>query len=58
MNADTKLIAVKMPNEDIRSRDWSEYITTVDAIEGTTLDLFSNLPKEIQAVIEAKKYKP
>jgi endonuclease G len=58
VDANTQVLAVRMPNEDIRSRDWREFITSVDALEGLELDLFSSLPKEIQAVIEAKAYKP
>ena len=50
-----RTIAVIMPNtQGIRSNAWETYLTTVDAIETLTgYDLFSNLPRAVQACVEA-----
>ncbi|WP_013334518.1 DNA/RNA non-specific endonuclease [Gloeothece verrucosa] len=59
----TRIIAVNMPHKQgVRGDCWNvkengsfKYITSVDEIEKLTgYDLLSNLPKEIQDVIEAK----
>jgi DNA/RNA endonuclease G (NUC1) len=52
----TRLIAVKMPNnQNCSTHPWSYYRTSVDAIETLTgYDFFSNVPTNIQNVIEAK----
>src|SRR5258705_11347383 len=51
----SRTIAILMPNmQGIRNDPWENYLTTVDAIEGLTgYDLFSELPPEIQAWLEA-----
>ena len=49
-------IAIVVPNQQgVKSRPWKEYVTSVDEIEKLTgYDFFSNLPKEVQQIIEAK----
>lgn len=50
------VIAVNMPNEETVGCRWRTYSTTVDDIEAETgYDFLSNVPKRIQAVIEALK---
>ena len=53
----TRLIGVDMPNSNdqtSRTDDWKNYRICVDSIEARTgLDLFSNVPVSIQAVIES-----
>jgi DNA/RNA endonuclease G (NUC1) len=50
----TRTIAVNMPNvQGIRSDDWHNYLTTVDAVEALTgYDFFPNVPDAIEASIE------
>jgi endonuclease G, mitochondrial len=52
----SRVIAVLMPNIDsIRPNDWRPYRTSVNAIESATgYDFLSNLPTNIQDIIEAK----
>ncbi|HYP52904.1 MAG TPA: DNA/RNA non-specific endonuclease, partial [Pyrinomonadaceae bacterium] len=52
----TRTFAVIMPNKDnIRQDDWKKYLATVDQVEALTgYDFFSNVPGEVQNVIEAK----
>lgn len=51
----TEVIAVDMPNSDRISADWQTYRTTVDRIEiATGYDLLSEVPEDIQAVIESR----
>ncbi len=56
IDANTRVIAVNMPNIDgIGEDDWHKYLTTVRQIEQKTgLDFLSNLPKNIQDVLETK----
>lgn len=58
INANTKVIAVMMPNtKGIRKDKWGKYITTVRRIENSTgYNFFSNIPIEIQNVIENKRF--
>ncbi len=51
----TRVIAVIMPNvQGIRTVDWHTYRVSVDQVEALTgYDFFSNVPANIQAVIEA-----
>ncbi len=51
-----RTIAVVMPNEQgIRNQDWQTYRRSVDEVEALTgYDFFTNVPKSVQAVIEAK----
>ncbi|RZA02961.1 MAG: DNA/RNA non-specific endonuclease [Sphingobacteriaceae bacterium] len=51
----TRVIAIDTPNNNTINPDWTRYIVTVDMIEKITgYDLLSNLPKNIQDVIESK----
>ena len=56
VNNDTRTIAVIMPNsQGIRGDQWQKYLATVDQVERLTgYDFFSNVPVEIQNVIEAR----
>lgn len=53
----TRIIAVDMPNIDgIENEKWEKYRTTVRAIEEKTgLNLFSELPRDLQDTIETKQ---
>lgn len=54
VTASTRVIAVNTPNNNSVSSDWTNYLTTVNAIEAATgYDLFSDLPNSIEAVLEA-----
>ncbi len=55
VTAATRTIAVIMPNKDeIRPNDWTQYLTTVDAVEALTgYNFFANVPPAIQNAIEA-----
>jgi len=57
VTAQTRIIAVNMPNEvGIKNKSYKDYLTTVDDLETLTgYDFLSDVPKEIQDVIEAKK---
>ncbi|HMT06602.1 MAG TPA: DNA/RNA non-specific endonuclease [Pyrinomonadaceae bacterium] len=57
ITSSTRVIAVDMPNVDgIEDVEWQRYQTTVRDIEGRTgLNLFSQLPPEIQETIETRK---
>lgn len=52
----TRIIAVDMPNkQSVNEYHWDHYCTSVDAIERATgYDFLSNVPANIQKVIEAK----
>lgn len=52
----TKIIAVMMPNNtDVKNHEWTEYTRTVRQIEESTgLDFFTNLPQDLQDIIETK----
>lgn len=56
IDARARVIAVAMPNsQGIKSRDWTEFATTVDEIERTTgYDLFSALPDDVEAALESR----
>lgn len=56
VKAETRVIAVVMPNEPgVGSRAWSDYLTSVDAIEKATgYDFLSKVPRAVENVIEAK----
>ena len=56
INADTRVIAVDMPNTTgIGEKNWREYKTTVRQIEQKTgYNFFSNLPQNIQDALENK----
>ena len=55
ITANTRVIAVNVQNANDLDPDWKKYRTSVDAIEAATnIDLLSNVPADIQKVIEAK----
>lgn len=54
VDCSSRTIAVKVPNTQGTDPDWTNYLTTVDAVETLTgYDFFSNLPEPIQRCIEA-----
>jgi endonuclease G, mitochondrial len=57
VTAETRVIAVNMPNTlGIKTSSYKEYLTTVDELEKLTgYDFLSDVPKEIQDAIEAKR---
>lgn len=56
VNENARIIAVEMPNTNgIKNDDWRKYRTTVRNIEQKTgLNLLSNLPPNVQNVLETK----
>ena len=56
ISTSTRVIAINMPNnQGIRSHDWRNYLTTVDALEQLTgYNFLSNVDPSVQAVIEAR----
>ncbi len=54
----TRVIAVDIPNRqsvDNGSKNWYDYLVSVDAIEAATgYDFFSELPKSVQQTLESK----
>ena len=55
VNTSTRTIAVLMPNQNGISSDWTTFRTSVDDIEAMTgYDFFSNVPVDIQSVIESR----
>ena len=51
----SRIIAINTPNVNNLNTNWATYRTSVDAIEAATgYDLFSNLPDDIEAVLEAR----
>jgi len=56
VDTSTRTFAVIMPNDDnIREEDWKKYLATVDQVEALTgYNFFSNVPENIQNVIEAR----
>ncbi|HEY0245734.1 MAG TPA: DNA/RNA non-specific endonuclease [Mucilaginibacter sp.] len=56
ITSSTRVIAVNTPNINTISTDWTQYITTVKAIETATgYSLLTNLPASVRAVLETKK---
>ena len=54
VSAQTRTIAVIIPNEQGVNPDWHNYIVSVDEVEALTgYNFFSNVPENIQNVIEA-----
>lgn len=53
----TRIIAVKMPNRlGIKNDSYKKYLTTVDELEQATgYDFLSDVPTELQAVLEARQ---
>ncbi len=60
VNTSTRTIAVIMPNADsIRNQNWQDFQTTIDQVETLTgFDFLSNVPTNIQDVIEARVNAP
>jgi endonuclease G, mitochondrial len=56
VTAIARTIEIVIPNQQgIRLRPWRAYRQSVDAIEELTgYDFFSSIPKDVQAIIEAK----
>lgn len=55
ITTDTRVIAVDIPNSNTMDMEWGTYRTSVDSIEQATgFDLLSNLPEEIEEVVEAR----
>lgn len=55
VDADTRVIAVNIPNANTSTMSWKNYRVSVDAIEAATgYDLLRRLPTAIQSVIEAR----
>ncbi len=52
----TRAISVIMPNvQGIKEESWRSYLTSIDAVEKATgYDLLSNVPVDVQKVIEAR----
>jgi endonuclease G len=57
ITAQTRVIAVMMPNQQgIKDSHWSQFRTTVRDIEAKTgLDFLSNLPPELQDILETQR---
>ncbi|MCR8560851.1 DNA/RNA non-specific endonuclease [Mucilaginibacter sp. BJC16-A38] len=56
ITSSTRVIAVNTPNINTISTDWTQYITTVQAIETATgYSLLTNLPAAVRAALETKK---
>lgn len=55
-DAKTRTIAIWMPNDQTASsKSWYNYRVSVDDVESKTgFDFFSNLPDDVEKVIEAK----
>ncbi|MFN6565200.1 MAG: DNA/RNA non-specific endonuclease [Nostoc sp. ChiSLP01] len=55
ITANTRVIAVNIPNEQEINNDWRAYKVSVDQLENLTgYDFLSNVSPEIQSVIESK----
>lgn len=57
---DSAVLAVLMPNQrGVAEREWTEYLTTVDAIEQATgYDFLNAIPEPVQRVLEARIARP
>ena len=56
VNANTRTIAVIMPNKQGREGKWTDFCATVEDVQKLTgYDFFSNVPPDIQKTIESKK---
>ncbi|MBW1298255.1 DNA/RNA non-specific endonuclease [Aquimarina litoralis] len=50
----TRVIAINVPNDQGISNDWTQFRTSVDAIESLTgYDLFENIANSVESVIES-----
>jgi len=57
VNERTKIVSVLMPNEPgVGEHDWTEFLTSVDAVERATgYDFLSAIPEPVSRVIEARR---
>jgi endonuclease G, mitochondrial len=56
VNANTRTIAVVMPNKQGRDGKWQDFCATVENVQKLTgYDFYSNVPPDIQLQIESKK---
>lgn len=54
VSTSTRIIAINVPNDQGVSSSWSQYRTSVNAIERLTgYDLFENIPNSIESVLES-----
>lgn len=54
VNESTRMIAINVPNNQDVSTDWTDFITTVDAIENLTgYDLFENISDSVESILES-----
>jgi endonuclease G len=55
VDANARVIAVNIPNNNSSTANWKTYRTSVDAIEAATgLDIFGILPTPLQAILEVR----
>ncbi len=56
INENTRIIAVNIPNQNsVGANSWKKYRVSVDELEALTgFDFLSNVPTDVQAIIEAK----
>jgi endonuclease G, mitochondrial len=56
----TQVLAVLMPNQHgVGDREWTEYLTSVDAVEQASgYDFLNAIPERVQRVIEARTASP
>jgi endonuclease G len=55
VTADTRVIAVSVPNVNAVNTNWKQYRTSIDAIEASTgYNLLKRLPVALQALLESK----
>ena len=59
VSPDSTVIAIDLPNGNDLNDNWRTYQTTIDRIElATGYDLLSQVPVEVQAVLEASLSNP
>jgi len=60
VSAETEVLAVMMPNQPgVGAHDWTDYLTTVDAIEAATgYDFLTAVPEPVQNQIESRTGRP
>jgi endonuclease G len=60
VSEETEVVSVLMPNQKgVSEREWTAYLTSVDAIEAATgYDFLSAVPEPVQRVIEARSARP
>ena len=56
VNANTRTIAVIMPNKQGRNHKWQDFCATVDDVQKLTgYNFFTNVAPDLRAKIDAKK---